>query len=1215
MPDYHSLEAETAGLSILHGAPLTDDPGAPQCLADALARAARGDHGITYLRDKGDSHVLPYAQLHREALRVAAGLAAQGVRPGQPVLLQLTHAAEFLPAFWGCVHAGAVPVPMAVPSLYQPDDQVAARLLHGAERFPGAPLICQPQARAALAGLLAGHGASPLLPLDALLAHAPAAAAHRCDPDQPALYLLTSGSTARPKVVPQTHRRLLARSRATILHNGFHADDVSLNWLPLDHVGGLVMFHLRDVVAGCHQIQAPLTAFLERPLRWLDWCSSHRVTITWAPNFAYHLINQHADEIAAARWDLAPLRFILNGGEPVVASHAHQFMALLRPHGLRDDAMHPAWGMSETCSGIVYNDRFHQLPATRDGHVSVGGPLPGASVRLVDGQQQAVPQGEPGRLQVRGVSVFDGYLGDADANRAAFTADGWFDTGDRGVIEDGQLAIVGRDKDILIINGHNVSAHEIESVIDEVDGVLPSFTAVLPVRAEGDATDRVAAFFASSGAVSDTLLRAVRERLTRKLRLAPDYLVPVTPAAVPKTSIGKIQKEVLAAALRDGRLMPAYLSAGAAWPLLAPTPAGLLHRRVWQETPVPGPAGAVRHIGLAFADDTMQELGNALAARGHTLTRLPLDPHAGPDFPAYLGTQLQIDTLPELIVFAWPTGAGEYGLWNLLSLLQLAGRTLARRRATLLVVGRNVQRVGPGDAPVEAADALPIGVLRAAAQEYPGLTCRHLDIGALPVAALAELLEREAAGCAEREVEVAYRDARRHVARLAAVPARPRRPAAIRPEGRYLVVGGLGGIGSLVSGALLERLQARVAIVGRGTMPAGPALERYEDLTRRHPGRVAYFSANVTRGDTLEQAVAAAQAWAGGKLDGIFNLAGTFASCAIAELALQDIAPALAGKLHGGEQLYRLATAHAIPLVVQFSSVNGYFGGAGTALYAAANRSQEALAERALGVAGGPDVRCLSWAMWQETGLSAGFAQTELTRQRGYRVLTPEAGVAAFWAALAADCHSPLIGIDAANPAMVAEMMATARPQELQEATPAATPSAPTLPPSAPAVTADTLEGTLSAIWVALLELDEPPEPDDNLFDLGGHSLLLPRMQQDIRARTGFEVEAVQLFQYPTVSTLAAHLRERVQAPAAGAARDYEEDIAAVWREVLELEELDPDDNLFDLGGHSLLLPRICELIRQRTSVELQLVELFQFPTLGALAHHVEAQAGGRSGR
>ena len=106
-------------------------------------------------------------------------------------------------------------------------------------------------------------------------------------PDQPALMLLTSGSTGQPKGVLQSHRALLARSVATAIMNGHGPDDVSLNWMPLDHVGGIVMFHLRDVVSGAQQIHVAKEPILANPLRWLDLIQRFAVTLTWAPNFAF----------------------------------------------------------------------------------------------------------------------------------------------------------------------------------------------------------------------------------------------------------------------------------------------------------------------------------------------------------------------------------------------------------------------------------------------------------------------------------------------------------------------------------------------------------------------------------------------------------------------------------------------------------------------------------------------------------------------------------------------------------------------------------------------------------------------------------------------------------------------------------------------------------------------------------------------------------------
>src|SRR5262249_49132295 len=156
-------------------------------------------------------------------------------------------------------------------------------------------------------------------------------------------------------------------------------------------VGGIVMFHVRDVYLRCRQVHVATQLVLRNPLKWLDLIEQFRATNTWAPNFAYGLINAQAEEIGKTRRDLSSLRFILNAGEAILPKAARRFRELLAPHGLPKTAMHPAWGMSETSSAVTYSDRF-LLDATddEDSFVEVGAPIPGTSIRIVDGQNRIV---------------------------------------------------------------------------------------------------------------------------------------------------------------------------------------------------------------------------------------------------------------------------------------------------------------------------------------------------------------------------------------------------------------------------------------------------------------------------------------------------------------------------------------------------------------------------------------------------------------------------------------------------------------------------------------------------------------------------------------------------------------------------------------------------------------------------------------------------------
>ncbi|MYS28625.1 AMP-binding protein, partial [Streptomyces sp. SID7804] len=521
--------------------------------AQALRRAAeRAEGDIVHVHADGSEHRRSYASLVPEASRVLAGLRRAGLRPGDQVILQCDATEDFLAVLWGCVLGGFVAVPLTVPASY---DTASAALtkLEGIWRMLGRPwIVCSAGRESALRSLAARQDwpGLRLTTADALREAPEDHDWHPARPDDLMLMLMTSGSTGLPKAVRLTHRNVLTRSAATEQLNKLGAADVSLNWIPLDHVTGVVMFHLRDVYLGCRQIHAPTSWILQDPPRWMDLADRHRVTVTWAPNFAFGLLAEHADRFADRGWDLSPMRLVMNAGEVVVAAAARRFLHALKPFGLPQDVMHPGWGMSETCS--VVTDAV--LPGEPDGaegpFVSCGRPYPGFAMRIVDDTGTVRAEGDAGRLQVRGTSVTGGYHDNPGANAEAFTEDGWFDTGDLAFLRDGELYITGRAKDVIIVNGVNHYSHEIEACVEELPHVVRSFTAAVAVRSDPSApTDELALFFHLAPEFSDagagdtaTALREIAGKVTREIGVSPAYLIPVEADAVPKTEIGKIQR-------------------------------------------------------------------------------------------------------------------------------------------------------------------------------------------------------------------------------------------------------------------------------------------------------------------------------------------------------------------------------------------------------------------------------------------------------------------------------------------------------------------------------------------------------------------------------------------------------------------------------------------------------------------------------------------------
>src|SRR5690606_38122276 len=136
------------------------------------------------------------------------------------------------------------------------------------------------------------------------------------------------------KGVTQSDAAMLAMADATIQMNGFTADDVTLNWMSMDHAGSLVFLGVMPLALGATQLHVAIEYVLKEPTRWHDLIDTWRASITWAPNFVFSLLLDRADQVRAGRWDLACMRFMVNAGEAVVSATARSFIALLDGFGL-----------------------------------------------------------------------------------------------------------------------------------------------------------------------------------------------------------------------------------------------------------------------------------------------------------------------------------------------------------------------------------------------------------------------------------------------------------------------------------------------------------------------------------------------------------------------------------------------------------------------------------------------------------------------------------------------------------------------------------------------------------------------------------------------------------------------------------------------------------------------------------------------------------------
>ena len=1181
---------ETAAFrpSLLQGPELPELPGLPADLGDALLRTAAAfpEHGVTYLYDQREERVESYRALLERAQRILGGLCSSGLSPGDKVIFQLSEPYQFVGAFWACQLGGFVPVPIGEAPSYQEENAALAKLQQAWQRLDR-PLVITKQSLVALIqrhGL--GSGGDPVraVAIEDLENGESSEPRREKRGSDLALLLLTSGSTGQPKAVMQDHRAILARSLAAQLSGGFTPDDATLNWLPMEHVGGILNCHVLDVFVGCSEVLADSDAFLRRPLTWLDWVDRYRVTFTWAPNFAFGLV-VNSEEVTRQRWDLGSLRFLMNGGEAIVPKLARRFLQLMEPYGLAPGAMRPTWGMSETCSASIWSHAFTRgSTSDSDQFAAVGQPIHGFSLRIADQEDRVLPEGHTGRLQVKGAMVTSGYFGDPEQSAAAFTGDGWFKTGDLGIIRDGELTVTGREKGIIIVNGINYHSHEIETVVEGVAGVEISYVAACPVRRRDGSTEDLGIFFSPSSSEAESLpavIRSIGEAVRRQVGLNPGYVVPLAKAQIPKTEIGKIQRSALSHRFESGH----YDQQLKEIDLLLNNERVLTNwffRKEWQRKESVLSRSSPDHSTILILADLAslpEGLGAGLAREG--LSYIAVHPAAAFERESSYNYRIDVENpgdyrrlfsaisqegtrLAAILVLdllshdrlrdnsgkALDTLLSKDSAVVLLLVQALASSPFAGLPLRLQVASMGSHWLTQDDpAPWRAALS---GFLRTVPQEYPWINSRQVDLQqGSPTAETVEQVLTELTSV-EPDPLVAYRGGHRFIprfVRLGFSKGDTAGPAA-RSGGLYLVSGGAGGIGRLITRWLIEQFDARVLWVGRR------AEATMADAVKGACGdqdSVMYRAADVGDADSVRQAVEGVEQQLGRQISGIFHLAGVFDETAVGGLTSQGLVTALHSKTIGTLVLADLAATRPGCQLVTFSSVNGFFGGVSAGAYAAANSFVDEMS--AYRSAQGENVCSYAWTLWDETGMSAGYSMKQFSRNRGFFVLAPSAGITSLACALARGERRLWIGLDTTRPIIsqhcAAECHAltgpvarvspsphgrSSGPRFLQvtdefgsamqilisdESSPSTAQSpgsgAAEVPPSS------TMEQLIAEVWTHVLAV-ESVGVDANFYDCGGNSISMARVSSELQKRLGRPVSMTAMFQYPTVRGLAGHL-------------------------------------------------------------------------------------------
>jgi fatty-acyl-CoA synthase len=553
-------------------------------LGEALDYAAQGQRGLNFHDPRGKlAHPYPYTDLRNDALEMAYRLIAQGVAPGDRVALIAETGPDFAALFFGCVYAGAWPVPLPLPTSFGGRDAYVDQL--AVQIKSSDPLLLfHPAELGSMAEDAAKLARTTALDWESFAARpAPAIDLPVADTQDIAYLQYSSGSTRFPHGVSVTHAALLNNLAAHAHGMNLQSDDRCVSWLPWYHDMGLVGCLLSPVANQVSADYLKTEDFARRPLAWLDLISRNPgTTLSYSPTFGYDICSRRmsSQTKASDRFDLSRWRVAGNGADMIRPDVMQAFVDAFADAGFQASAFLPSYGLAEATlavsimppgEGIVVelveetelsgHDEDKGRPQRFRAIVNCGKPVRDMKVEIREEDGTVLPERAIGKLWASGPSIMTGYYRD-DVSTAACMHDGWLDTGDMGYLSDGYVYIVGRAKDMIIINGKNHWPQDIEWAVEQLPGFKSGDIAAFAITTPGgEETPAVLVQCRTTDDAERTRLRdAIREKV-RSITGMNCVIELVPPRTLPRTSSGKLSRAKARNLYLSGEIQPYALAA------------------------------------------------------------------------------------------------------------------------------------------------------------------------------------------------------------------------------------------------------------------------------------------------------------------------------------------------------------------------------------------------------------------------------------------------------------------------------------------------------------------------------------------------------------------------------------------------------------------------------------------------------------------------------
>ncbi|MCB2048444.1 MAG: fatty acyl-AMP ligase, partial [Novosphingobium sp.] len=532
---------------------------------EALDYAARGKRGFNFHDPRGNLvRVLPFSELRELSLDVAYRLVASGVKKGDRVALIAETGPDFAALFCGAIYAGAWPVPLPLPTSFGGKenyiDQIAVQMASAEPVMLLYPRELEGMAQAAADR----QGCKGMACEDFASSPATETALPEVSPEDVCFLQYSSGSTRFPHGVVVTHQSLLSNLAAHSHGMKITETDRCISWLPWYHDMGLVGCMLSLIANQISADYLKTEDFARRPLAWLDLISRNQGTsCSYSPTFGYDICARRVSSQThvSDRFDLSRWRLAGNGADMIRPDVMQNFVNAFAPAGFSASAFMPSYGLAEATLAVtlmppgegirvelVEEERLSgaprdlSRPARYRAIVNCGVPVRGMEVEIRGEAGKPLSDHRIGKVWCRGSSLMQGYYRDPEATEECMQ-DGWLDTGDMGYMANGHLFIVGRAKDMIIINGKNHWPQDIEWAVEQLPGFNHGDIAAFAMETEGG--EEVPAVLVHCR-VSDPEERVkLHDTIRDKVRSITGMnciveLVP--PRTLPRTSSGKLSR-------------------------------------------------------------------------------------------------------------------------------------------------------------------------------------------------------------------------------------------------------------------------------------------------------------------------------------------------------------------------------------------------------------------------------------------------------------------------------------------------------------------------------------------------------------------------------------------------------------------------------------------------------------------------------------------------